>query len=342
MSVEEKDMRITVYNALTGGKMEIPSGKTIRCYICGPTVYDNSHLGHARTYITFDVVRRILEDVLGQTVVYQMNITDIDDKIIARAATNNEDAATVARRCEQSFFADMDALLVRRPTIITRVTDWIPAITDFVGSIEANGFAYTSCGSVYFDTARFTAGGFTYPRMPCQARAGGAKPSLTDVAGMESERNKVDEKRTAADFALWKAAKPGEPVWDSPFGPGRPGWHTECAAMIAGVLVGRYGGVDLHFGGRDLLFPHHANELAQLEAARGDPTATCPIAAFVHSGHLRIDGEVMSKSRMNFRTIADVLRQYTANQLRIFFLQTDYSADINYTPTCLDHAVALE
>ncbi|CAL6045299.1 Cysteinyl-tRNA_synthetase [Hexamita inflata] len=330
-------MQPTAKNSFTNVIEKLPESDIYRVYICGPTVYNSSHLGHARTYITFDVIRRILEQVFQKTVVYQMNITDIDDKIITRSNEQGISSEQLARKYEADFFADMDNLNIMRPTVVTRVTECMPAIIHFVQTIIDNGYGYMSNGSVYFDTQAFSAKGFQYP----QLRYITQESQLEQLIAGDgiSMKNRVDEKKSPNDFALWKGAKPGEPFWESPFGQGRPGWHIECSVMSNNVLVNEFNGFELHLGGKDLQFPHHANEVAQLEAFYNKSDQ---IEVFMHSGHLRIDNEVMSKSKMNFKTIADVLQNYTANQLRILFLQVDYASDINYSTNQLDYAVALD
>ena len=408
---------LMLYNSLLDEKVPfIPAssklggtGKDISWYTCGPTVYDVAHVGHARNYLTFDIIRRVLEDYFGYNVLFVMNVTDVDDKIILRARRNHllneykakkespeqvktfaleavesskkkqeakhseavsaESAAAAegeaegdktarrkkeelevnvkneahklqqiveaqakilavkteegieavfaaagesldkrhgssvtdesifrahAARYEADFFQDMEALGCRPPDVLTRVSEYIPEIVQFVERIVGNGMAYSSNGSVYFDTRSFTDQGHTYGKL---------KPWAVGSAllAAEGESNfETSEKRTATDFALWKASKPGEPAWDSPWGKGRPGWHIECSAMASSIIGSK---MDIHSGGEDLRFPHHDNELAQSEAYYHHEGCCQWVNYFLHSGHLEIEGLKMSKSLKNFITI---------------------------------------
>jgi cysteinyl-tRNA synthetase len=472
--------RLCLYNSLVDDKVPfVPqrgaATKRVSWYACGPTVYDSAHMGHARNYVTFDVLRRVLEDYFGYSVLYVMNVTDVDDKIILRArrghlveawrrellsaggadassaassalayareavaaaaakqakkaddlqamaqaatdgrAKNDLDSAAknerhkltrveqaaqqlgalassspiitvdavlsvagdqVAERLdaergaevrdqsiyrahaakyEKEFFEDMDALGVRRPDVTTRVCEYIPEVVAYVQRIVDQGMAYASPGgSVYFDVAAFRAKGHAY---------GKCKPAAVGVAALASEGEAdfaTAEKRGAADFALWKASKPGEPSWPSPWGPGRPGWHIECSAMASAVVGGR---LDIHSGGEDLKFPHHDNELAQAEAhyhqdgnggaaaaaaaGAGSGASSAPSAHecchqwvnyFLHSGHLEIEGLKMSKSLKNFVTVREALTPsscggsgFTARQLRLMFLLSPWNRGMSY------------
>ncbi|BFU18438.1 cysteine--tRNA ligase, putative [Entamoeba histolytica HM-1:IMSS-B] len=394
----------------------------IRWYCCGPTVYDDSHLGHARTYLSTDIFRRILEDYFGYQVIQCMNITDVDDKIILKARKNlliskyctatpkvtadtikmmkeawnehkeniekqmneTKDAAMLslfksqkeeyekvfptldsfngqntaevfarmtdvigkyldvrqketvdpiemkeaarihARKYEELFFADCDALGIRRPDVISRVTEFIPEVIAFIQKIIDNGYAYESNGSVYFDTASFRKAGMTYGRL---------EPwSVGDVDAPAD-----GEKHNKNDFALWKKSKAGEPSWESQWGPGRPGWHIECSAMASNVFGDT---LDIHSGGEDLKFPHHENELAQSEAYFNKKESW--VRYFLHTGHLHINGLKMSKSLKNFITIKQALEKYSARQLRILFLMQSWDAVINFSDSALDEAISKE
>ncbi|KAF8056247.1 CARS1 [Scenedesmus sp. PABB004] len=429
------------YNSLVDEKVPfVPAAgagsRQISWYACGPTVYDSAHMGHARNYVTFDVIRRVLEDYFGYNVLYVMNVTDVDDKIILRARRNHllaayraaeADAAKVAQEAgaaiqaavdkqakkqqamqakvagvtdsrqrteleaalkqeehkakqlagvqaafqallagasppsvdallgvagdqlaealdaahgssvtdpgifrahaakyEAEFFADMDALGVRRPDVLTRVVEFLPEIVAYVSRIVDNGMAYESNGSVYFDTAKFKEAGHVY---------GKCKPSSVGNAALaaESEANfETSEKRGPQDFALWKAAKPGEPAWDSPWGKGRPGWHIECSAMASRIIGAR---MDIHSGGEDLKFPHHDNELAQAEAFFHTEGCCQWVNYFLHSGHLEIEGLKMSKSLKNFITIREALTQFSGRQLRLMFLMAPWNKTVSYGET---------
>ncbi|GBG86559.1 hypothetical protein CBR_g41622 [Chara braunii] len=432
-------LRLRVSNSLCGEKVEfVPAkgGRQVTWYICGPTVYDSSHVGHARNYVTFDIIRRILEEFFGYDVFYVMNVTDVDDKIINRArrmhllqkyaesqksaeqvfkdaasalgeeidkqekklkgveadtlaattSRQREDLANAlaqeklkleklqaaaavlskereslldpsksakealagilaiaadaiassldakegasvtdlaifrshAAKYEQEFFEDMQALGMRPPDVICRVTESMPVIKDYVQKIVDNGFAYLSQGSVYFDTAAFKKAGHFYGKL-CPWAVGQSTLAAESEANFETK-----EKRDPNDFALWKASRPGEPSWESPWGKGRPGWHIECSAMASDII----GDVlDLHSGGCDLRFPHHDNELAQAEAYFCN-SQWCNY--FLHSGHLHIDGLKMSKSLKNFITVRQALEDWSPRQLRLLFLLQPWDKPMNY------------
>ena len=293
-------------------------------YVCGVTVYDLSHIGHARAYVAFDLLFRVLRRA-GYDVTYCRNFTDIDDKIIRRAAETGESERGLAERMATEFHRDMDALGILRPTLEPRATDHVPDIIKQIETIIENGHGYAADGDVYFS-------------VPSMGGRYGRLSGRGDGDNRAGERVVVDpRKRDPADFALWKAAKEDEPSWDSPWGPGRPGWHIECSAMIEALLGGR---VDIHGGGRDLVFPHHENELAQAEAS------CCPDceggAAFaghwVHNGFVNVDSEKMSKSLGNFFTIRDVLQQYSPAALRFFLMGTQYRAPVNFSQRGLEEA----
>eukprot|EP00195_Chlamydomonas_chlamydogama_P001473 CAMPEP_0202920984 /NCGR_PEP_ID=MMETSP1392-20130828/77139_1 /ASSEMBLY_ACC=CAM_ASM_000868 /TAXON_ID=225041 /ORGANISM="Chlamydomonas chlamydogama, Strain SAG 11-48b" /LENGTH=790 /DNA_ID=CAMNT_0049614513 /DNA_START=176 /DNA_END=2548 /DNA_ORIENTATION=+ len=440
---------ITVYNSLVDEKVPfIPAAgagsKQISWYTCGPTVYDSAHLGHARNYVGFDIVRRVLEDYFGYNISFVMNVTDVDDKIILRARRNYllnqhrtsgksvsevhafaiqaaqashakqegkvadakklvEDAeqeiksggeegsskgavkklealkgalkqeehkltqiasvlsglqaqqapadaealyktagdymaesldkelgSTVtdasifrahAAKYEAEFLQDMDALGCRRPDVMTRVSEYIPEVVEFVDRIVKNGMAYASNGSVYFDTSKFRECGHTYGKLNPWA-VGSA------TLACEGESNfETSEKRNATDFALWKASKPGEPFWDSPWGQGRPGWHIECSAMASSILGSK---IDIHSGGDDLRFPHHDNELAQSEAHYHHDGCRQWVNYFLHSGWLEIEGLKMSKSLKNFITIREALNVFTPRQLRLMFVLQPWNRPMMY------------
>ncbi|KAI8834116.1 tRNA synthetases class I (C) catalytic domain-containing protein [Chytridium lagenaria] len=457
---------LKVNNSMTHSKTEfIPAnGKNVKWYTCGPTVYDASHLGHARTYISFDVMRRIMEDYFNYDILYVMNITDVDDKIIISARqkylfnkkkasaskltseiiaeleeawadfvesklgtwlpkddANTSEFASVSLRFtglesivrdggapsavdvpkfdmwlkaakrsltaitqarldlasgtvskeavdklydenadtfsafldkklketvtdpaifreyaaywENEYFKDMDALNIRRPDVLTRVSEYIPEIVTYVEQIIKNGYAYAADGDVYFDT-------FKFDRDPNHSYAKLEPWSASNLKLLQEGEGDLAAaggiKRNKADFALWKASKPGEPAWDSPWGPGRPGWHIECSAMCGDILGDQ---LDVHAGGIDLAFPHHDNEIAQSEAHYN-----CKqwVNYFLHTGHLHIEGQKMSKSLKNFLTIRETLEKYSATQLRIMFLLHSWDSVLDFKESSLQEVRVFE
>nr|CAD7588779.1 unnamed protein product [Timema genevievae] len=427
---------LKLYNSLTRQKEEfVPQdGNRVTWYSCGPTVYDSSHMGHARSYISFDILRRVLSDYFGYDVLYVMNITDIDDKIIKRARQNhlyekyvqenyslqknlsdakevldlfmgtvkttidldkkcmiekllarmtsavekleaavksNDDAKTkeaqkilltesrdplsewldqekgdsitdnsifaeLPRYWEAKFHKDMDALNVLRPNVLTRVSEYIPEIITYIEKIIVQGLAYESNGSVYFDVNEFDSReGHHYAKLVPEAY-GDAK-SLQDGEGdLCVSEDRLSEKRSPNDFALWKRSKKGEPWWNSPWGKGRPGWHIECSVMASAVCGSS---MDIHTGGVDLKFPHHDNELAQAEAYFDNDHW---VRYFLHSGHLTIAGCKMSKSLKNFVTIRDALNRHSARQLRLAFLLHSWKDTLDYSINTMDMAIQYE
>jgi cysteinyl-tRNA synthetase len=277
----------------------------VSMYVCGPTVYDVPHLGHGRTALVFDTIRRYLR-WSGLNVTFVSNVTDIDDNIIRRAAKENSTEPEVARRYEQAYWNELDRLGIMRPDRSPHATDYVDKMIALIDELVASGHAYAVEGSgVYFAVDSFDGYGELSHR------------KLTDLLESAGGRVEVDEdKRSPVDFALWKAAKPGEPTWESPWGPGRPGWHIECAAMSLDLLGEQF---DIHGGGNDLVFPHHENERAEAEAAGRRFSRY-----WVHSGMLNIGGEKMSKSLGNFTTLADALDAYDPRALRTAVLQTHY------------------
>lgn len=297
-------------------------------YMCGPTVYNHSHLGHARTYLSFDILRRLLTDYFGYKVTLVMNITDIDDKIIINSQKAGQTLEEFGRYWEAEYFDDMQKLGIDPPDVLTRVTEYVPEIVLYIQKIIDNGYAYLSNGSVYFDTTTFRAK-HQYCKLEPTAlsdteRLQEAEGALSDIYSQE--------KRCMADFALWKKSKEGEPSWESPWGPGRPGWHIECSVMASDNLPCP---LDIHSGGIDLAFPHHDNELAQAEAY-----FDCQqwVNYFVHTGHLHIDGRKMAKSLKNFITIKEALQTYTSRQLRMLFVLHKYDTLMSYSDGSLDEA----
>ncbi|XP_055900435.1 cysteine--tRNA ligase, cytoplasmic-like isoform X1 [Biomphalaria glabrata] len=417
---------LRLYNSLTRQKEEfVPqSGHTITWYNCGPTVYDASHMGHARSYISFDILRRVLMDYFHYDIFYCMNITDIDDKIIVRARQNylmdqyiqsnpspdqikkdvtsslellkakiakesdpdklnmltkmqqkvmalvdsgdagqnvntvrlveirdimapwldKQKGATVTdnaifselpRYWEEEFHKDMVALNVLSADVLTRVSEYVPEIVEYIKKIINNGYGYESNGSVYFDTKAFdSAPNHFYAKMVPEAY--GDKKALAEGEGELSVSDEAGEKRSATDFALWKASKPGEPSWESPWGKGRPGWHIECSVMASDIFGES---MDIHSGGFDLKFPHHDNELAQAEAYYENDHW---VRYFVHSGHLTIDGCKMSKSLKNFITIKEALKKYTSRQMRLLYLLHSWKDTLDFSEKTMDVALEYE
>ncbi|XP_054580859.1 cysteine--tRNA ligase, cytoplasmic [Eptesicus fuscus] len=429
--------KLRLYNSLTRNKdVFVPqNGRRVTWYCCGPTVYDASHMGHARSYISFDILRRVLRDYFQFDVFYCMNITDIDDKIIRRArqshlferyrgrrprpaqllqdvhaaleplsvklsettdpdkkqmlermqravqlatepleeavrsdlaaeevdrraqvlleeardvlsdwldstlgseVTDNSIFSELPRFWEAEFHKDMAALNVLPPDVLTRVSEYVPEIVRFVQKIVDNGYGYVSSGSVYFDTGKFASSErHSYGKLVPEAV--GDQQALQEGEGdLSVSAERLSEKRSPNDFALWKASKPGEPSWPSPWGKGRPGWHIECSAM-AGTLLGA--SMDIHGGGFDLRFPHHDNELAQSEAYFEND---CWVRYFLHTGHLTIAGCKMSKSLKNFITIKDALRRHSARQLRLAFLMHAWKDTLDYSSNTMESALQYE
>ncbi|XP_068616701.1 cysteine--tRNA ligase, cytoplasmic [Brachionichthys hirsutus] len=429
--------QLRLYNSLTRTKEPfVPQkGNKVTWYCCGPTVYDASHMGHARSYISFDILRRILRDYFKYDVLYCMNITDIDDKIIKRARQNYllnqysqkqphasqilqdvltaqgpfqaqlasttdpdkkqmleklDSAITAAlqplqaamkdkttdevlqqlaqvlfensrdlladwldkqfgsqvkensifsilpKYWEGEYHKDMEALNVLPPDVLTRVSEYVPEIVDFVKKVVSNGYGYESNGSVYFDTCEFDSNPqHSYAKLVPEA-VGDQKALQEGEGDLSISADRLSEKKSQNDFALWKASKPGEPSWDSPWGKGRPGWHIECSAM-AGSVLGE--SMDIHGGGFDLRFPHHDNELAQSEAYFENDFW---VRYFLHTGHLTIAGCKMSKSLKNFITIKDALVKNTARQLRLAFLMHSWKDTLDYSSNTMESAVQYE
>lgn len=331
--------KLCLLNSFTGKKDPfVPQDGTNRItwYICGPTVYDSAHVGHASNYVRFDILRRILEDYFGYDVTVQMNVTDIDDKIIKRSNERNIPFEELGRHFENEFMEDMDSLNVIRPDFLTRVSEYIPEVIEYIATIIKNGFAYESSGSVYFDTASFKKNGHNYGKL--EPSSVGRESLLEEGEGVLTSQDDTikSQKKSTGDFVLWKKSKPDEPIWDSPWGKGRPGWHIECSAMASYVLGSV---IDIHAGGVDLRFPHHSNEVAQAEAYHSSHQW---VNYFLHAGHLHIEGLKMSKSLKNFITIRECLKRFNARQIRIGFLAHRYDAPMNYTEHGMEEAVNLD
>ncbi|MGV0104816.1 Cysteine--tRNA ligase [Nostoc sp. DSM 114160] len=317
-------MTLTLYNTLTRRQEPFETVETgkVKMYYCGVTVYDYCHLGHARACIVWDVVRRYLQ-FIGYEVRYIQNFTDIDDKILNRACVEHSSMDMIADRFIKAYFEDMARLGIKEADEYPRATHTMNGIQRLIHELENKGFAYPSEGDVYYAVRQFAEYG----------KLSGRK--LEDMQAGKSERVNVEDpeyqkKKDPFDFALWKAARPGEPAWESPWGAGRPGWHIECSAMVRDRLGDT---IDIHAGGADLIFPHHENEIAQSEAVTGKPLARY----WLHNGMVKVDGEKMSKSLGNFTTIRDLLdRGVDPMAVRLFVLTAQYRTPIDFT----DEAIA--
>lgn len=313
-----------LYNTLTRKKEEfipITSGE-IKMYACGPTVYNYFHIGNARTFMVFDAMRRYFE-YRGYKVTFVQNFTDIDDKIINRAKEEHVSSLEISEKYIEEYFKDAESLGIKRADIHPKVTDNVKEIIAFIEALIEKGFAYEVVGDVYFDVSKFQ----DYGKLK--------KQSLEELqAGARVEVN--EHKRNPLDFALWKAAKPDEPSWESPWGLGRPGWHIECSAMAQKYLGET---IDIHGGGGDLVFPHHENEIAQSEACTGKPFANY----WLHVGYLNIDNKKMSKSLNNFFTPREIAEEFNLESLRFFMLSAHYRNPLNFSREVLTAAAnALE
>ena len=315
-------MAIKVYNTLTRSKEELRTreqGK-VHMYVCGPTVYNYIHIGNARTFLNFDIIRRYLE-FSGYQVNFVQNITDVDDKIINRAAEEGTTSEVIAEKYRRGFEEDMQALGVAPPTIAPRATEHIAEMVGAIKELVEKGHAYQSGGDVYFAVDSF----------PEYGRLSGRNLEEQRVTVQCAEE--MGKKRDPLDFALWKASKPGEPCWESPWGPGRPGWHIECSTMSRLYLGEDF---DIHGGGQDLIFPHHENEIAQAEALSGERF----VRYWMHSGMLNVDAEKMSKSLGNIMLLRDVLSQHSADTVRMLALSTHYRSPLNFSEESLEEARA--
>lgn len=315
-------MALSIYNTLTKAKEPLKPlvGNQVRMYVCGMTVYDFCHIGHARVMVAFDVVSRWLRQS-GYELTYVRNITDIDDKIIRRAQENGESFDALTGRMIAAMHEDEARLNVLRPDLEPRATDHIAGMHEMIQTLIDKGYAYApGNGDVYYRVGKF---------------AGYGKLSRRKIEDLKiGARIEVDEaKEDPLDFVLWKAAKPGEPSWESPWGAGRPGWHIECSVMSTCCLGETF---DIHGGGPDLVFPHHENEIAQSEAATGKQYAN----AWMHAGAVRVDGEKMSKSLGNFFTIREVLEKYHPEVVRYLLVSSQYRSPINYSEDSLKEAKA--
>lgn len=310
-----------VYNTLTRKKEElvpITPGE-IKMYACGPTVYNYIHIGNARPLCIFDILRRYLE-YRGYNVKFVQNFTDIDDKIIRRANEEHVDFSEISERYIKEFWTDADGLNVRHATINPKATENIDAIIQIISTLIEKGYAYEAQGDVYFSTEKFKDYG-KLSHQPLEDLEAGARIMVGEV------------KREPMDFAVWKAAKLGEPAWDSPWGKGRPGWHIECSAMNWRYLGDT---IDIHCGGQDLIFPHHENEIAQSECFTGKPFAHY----WMHNGYINVDNVKMSKSLGNFFTVRDVAEKYGYEPIRYLLISAQYRSPINYSTDIIEQCIA--
>ena len=308
-----------IYNTLTKKKEEFKpiNPPHISMYVCGPTIYDYFHIGNARSFVMADIIRRYLE-YKNYDVKFVMNLTDVDDKLIKKANEENTTLEKVADKYAKAFFEDIKKLNVKKATVYPKATEHMKEIIELIKSLEEKGFAYNVEGEVFYDVKKFE---------------GYGKLSGKNIDDLESgARIEINElKQNPLDFALWKKAKPGEPSWESPWGKGRPGWHIECSAMSMKHLGQT---IDIHAGGSDLIFPHHENEIAQSEASCGHDF----VKYWIHFGFLNLNETKMSKSLGNFFTAREILKKYSANAIRLFFSQTHYAGQLNFSAELLEAA----
>lgn len=315
-------MTLKIYNTRTREKETFTplDSSRVKMYVCGPTVYNLIHIGNARPFVIFDTLFRVLKTLYDE-VVYARNITDIDDKIMKAAADNDESIDAVAERFTAEFYSDMKQLNVLEPTVSPRATDHLPQMIQMIEKLIESGHAYAAERHVLFDVKSMA----DYGKL--------SNRSLEDM--LEGARVEVAAyKKYAGDFVLWKPSLVSEPGWDSPWGRGRPGWHLECSAMIETHLGDT---IDIHGGGRDLIFPHHENEVAQSECAHGGRHF---VRYWMHNGYINIDGEKMSKSLGNFRTVRDILKQYRGEVVRFALLSAQYRSEMDFSQEILDEAQA--
>ncbi len=309
-----------LYNTLTRTEETFTpqDGKTVRIYVCGPTVYDHLHIGNLRPILVFGTLRQYMERFKGWDVIYVQNITDVDDKLIARAQEAGKSVAEIAAQFTRAYFALLDQLGVVLPTYSPRATDHISGMIELVQKLIEKGYAYQQDGDVYFRVRAFNGYGKLSGRSVDELRSGAR------VAASEKKEDPLD-------FTLWKAAKPGEPKWNSPWGEGRPGWHTECVVLSRHYLGDT---LDIHAGGNDLIFPHHENEIAQAEALTGKTFSRF----WMHNGMLTVNGEKMAKSTGNFAYAYEVLARFSPETLRYFYLSRHYRKPLDYSEGALEEA----
>lgn len=307
-----------VFNTLSGQKGEfVPQGDTVTMYVCGVTVYDDCHIGHAMSYVVFDAIRRYLE-FRGYKVKHVQNFTDIDDKIIKRAQQLGVSAKELADKYISEYFKDMDALNIKRAHVYPKATEEVPKIIEVIQGLITKGYAYESKGSVYFRVKRFP----DYGKLSHQ--------NMEEI--MSNASPDAEEKESPLDFALWKAAKHGEPSWVSPWGDGRPGWHIECSAMSLKYLGDT---IDIHGGGQDLIFPHHENEITQSESFTGKAPF---VGYWLHNGLLQLTGDKMSKSLGNLVAVKESLKRFSSDAIRLFILGSHYRSPLSYSEGNIDAA----
>ncbi|MCZ6554678.1 MAG: cysteine--tRNA ligase [Candidatus Dadabacteria bacterium] len=313
--------KVMLYNTLSQKKEELVpySQNIIKMYVCGPTVYSSAHLGHARAAVTFDVIERFLSHI-GYEVTYVRNFTDIDDKIISKANEAGVPAQEISEKYIQEYKEDMASIGVKSPTIQPKVTEHVPEIVEMIERIIDNGHAYQSGDDVFFSVKKFKGYGKLSRRDPDDM-----------LAGARIDIN--EKKEDPLDFALWKGTKPGEPFWESPWGNGRPGWHIECSLMSTKYLGESF---DIHGGGKDLIFPHHENEIAQSEAATGKPFAKY----WIHNGLIQINREKMSKSIGNILNVREAVSMWSNEAIRLFFLSHQYLNPADFSDTTMNEAEA--
>jgi len=312
-------MSLKIYNTISRKKekfIPVQKGK-VKMYVCGMTVYSDAHIGHARTYLAFDIIRRYLE-YKGYKVTYVQNITDVDDKIIAAANEKGMNPLEYSKYFTERCLADLDALGIRRADLYPKASENIKDMIEIINKILENGYGYISNGDVYFSVEKFK----DYGKL--------SKQRLEEMkAGARIEP--TEKKRNPLDFALWKSAKPGEPSWDSPWGRGRPGWHIECSTMSSKYLGLPF---DIHGGGMDLIFPHHENEIAQAEAATGKKF----VNYWIHVGLLTVNKEKMSKSLGNIINIRDAIKRWEPEVIRFFFASNHYRSPPDFNEKALQNA----
>lgn len=309
--------QIRIYNTVSQKKEELVpfEGKKIRIYVCGPTVYSSAHLGHARAAVTFDVIQRFLKNV-GYEVTYARNFTDIDDKIINKSHETGIPPQEIARIYTEEYIEDMESLGVQAPTFQPKVTEHIPEIIDLIRTIIDRGYAYKSGSDVFFSIKKFPGYGKLSKRAPDEM-----------LAGVRIDIN--ERKEDPLDFALWKGSKPGEPWWESPWGKGRPGWHIECSTMSMKYLGSSF---EIHGGGKDLIFPHHENEIAQSEAATGVEF----VRYWAHNGLIEINRAKMSKSIGNIINVREALTRWSKEAIRLFFFSHQYQNPADFSEETMD------
>lgn len=309
-----------VVNTLSGQKEEfVPQDDIVTMYVCGVTVYDDCHIGHAMSYVIFDAIKRYLE-FKSYTVKHVQNFTDIDDKIINRARQLGASAKELAEKYIVEYFNDMDALNIKRADVYPKATEEVPKIIEIIRGLVANGYAYESQGSVYFRVNRFP----VYGKLSHQNQEDMISKASADV----------EEKESPLDFTLWKATKEGEPWWTSPWGNGRPGWHIECSAMSLKYLGET---IDIHGGGQDLIFPHHENEITQSESFTGKSPF---VKYWLHNGLLQLSGDKMSKSLGNLVTVKESLKRFSPDAMRLFILSSHYRSPLTYSEANIEAAEA--